>query len=219
MRIGLLVVGLLLATGCTTGNPPATEVRGVETSTAQPPTSATASGVQFFGTVPAVPKRIVFVIDHSGSMTDSIPLVKQELKRSVRSLRPNQAFWITFFSSGSSLDLPTGEAKLLAATEANKAAAYEFIDGIVAVGQTDPKGAIQKAFDRQPDVIYILTGGDFEPQVADLIAKLNVKKEVIVNTICFIYSDGEPLMKKIAEANNGTYKFVSEKEVAKPIMP
>jgi len=214
MRTKLLVVGLLLVAGCATGNPPPpTGFLEGETPAAQPPVTATKPQVEFFSPAPSRPKGIVFVIDHSGSMTDTIVYVKHELKRSIRSLRPNQAFWITFFSSGPTFDLSTGKSKMLPATEANKQVAYKFVDSIQAVGQTAPEEAIQKAFDRRPDVIYILTDGEFEPSIADLIEKLNAKKEVTVNTIGFIYQQGEPLLKKIAAANNGTYKFVSEDDM------
>ena len=168
-------------------------------------------GVNFFGTG-GVAKKVVFVVDHSGSMTDSIVYVKHELKRSIRSLRPNQSFWLTFYSSGPTLDLPTAGHKLVPATEPNKAQAFDFIDTIIAIGQTDPSDSLKKAFECQPELIYILTDGEFDPAIAGLIEKLNPKKEVTVNTICFIYSEGEPLLKKIAAANNGSYKFVGEED-------
>jgi hypothetical protein len=172
-------------------------------------------GVNFFGTG-GVAKKIVFVVDHSGSMTDSIVYVKHELKRSIRSLRPNQSFWLTFYSSGPTLDLPTAGHKLVPATEPNKAQAFDFIDTIIAIGQTDPSDSLKKAFECQPELIYILTDGEFDPGIAGLIERLNSGKDkVTINTICFIYSEGEPLLKKIAVANNGAYKFVGEDDVKK----
>ena len=169
-------------------------------------------GVNFFGTG-GVAKKVVFVVDHSGSMTDSIVYVKHELKRSIRSLRPNQSFWLTFYSSGPTLDLPTAGHKLVPATEPNKAQAFDFIDTIIAIGQTFPEDSLKKAFECQPELIYILTDGEFDPAIQGLIKTLNAKKEVTVNTICFIYSEGEPLLKKIAADNNGVYKFVGEEDV------
>lgn len=162
----------------------------------------------------AVGKKIVFVVDHSGSMTDSIVYVKHELKKSIRSLKPNQSFWLTFYSSGPTLDLPVpGGHKLINATEPNKALANDFIDTIIAVGQTFPEESLKKAFDCQPDLIFILTDGNFDPSIEGLIQRLNAKKEVTVNTICFYYDDGEALLKKIAAENNGTYKFVGVEDL------
>ncbi|HUX00146.1 MAG: hypothetical protein WBD63_03005 [Phycisphaerae bacterium] len=38
--------------------------------------------------------------------------------------------------------------------------------------------------------------------------------QVRVNTIGFLYEVGAPTLKQIAGENNGTYKFVSEKDLA-----
>jgi hypothetical protein len=166
--------------------------------------------VAFFS-VGSVAKKVVFVVDHSGSMTDSIMYVKFELKRSIRSLKPNQQFYVVFYSSGPALKMPS--LKLVPATEANKQQAYEFIDSIVPIGQTDPSEALKNGFEVGPEAMYILTDGEFDPQIAGLVARLNAKKEVTVNTICFVYSSGEALLQKIAQQNNGVYKFVGEDDL------
>lgn len=167
-------------------------------------------GAEFFG-VQGVAKKIVFVVDHSGSMTDSIMYVKYELKRSIRSLRPNQQFFVIFYSTGPALEMPS--RKLVPATEANKQQAYEFIDSIVPIGQTDPSQALQRGFESGPELIYLLTDGEFDKAILPLIDKLNTKKEVTVNTICFIYSNGEALLQQIAQKNNGSYKYVAEDDL------
>ncbi len=216
MRTGLMLVIIMLLADCTTRNPPPAETPGSAMSAAQPSeTETTSEGVIIDPPPPPPPppKKVVYVIDLSASMSDTVPYLKHELKRSIRSLRPSDSFWVTFFSSGPTLDLPTGKHKMLPATVPNKEKAYDFIDSIVASGQADPAEAIKKAFDCQPDRIYIVTDGDFEPGIADLIVKLNPKKEVMVNTISFIHSKGEPLLRKIAEENEGTYHFVNEEDV------
>jgi phage FluMu protein Com len=167
-------------------------------------------GTDFFG-IGGVARKIVYVVDRSGSMTDSIMYVKYELKRSIRMLKPNQSFYVVFYSSGPAVEMPS--RKLVAATEANKMAAYEFIDGIVPVGQTDPSDALKRAFETQPELIYLLTDGEFDRKIVDLIDKLNAKKEVTVHTLCFIYTGGEPILQIIAQRNNGTYKYIGENDL------
>ena len=170
-----------------------------------------SGGAEFFG-VGGVAKKIVYVVDHSGSMTDSIMYVKYELKRSIRMLRPNQSFHVIFYSSGPALEMPA--RKLVPATEANKLAAYEFIDSIVPVGQTDPSDALNKAFQNDPELIYLLTDGEFEKKIVDLIDRLNARKDkVTVHTLCFIYTGGEPILQEIAKHNNGTYKYIGENDL------
>jgi len=167
-------------------------------------------GTNFFG-VGGVAGKIVFVVDRSGSMTDSIMYVKYELKRSIGVLKPNQQFFVIFYSSGPPQMMPV--RKLLPATEANKQSAYEFIDNIVPIGQTDPDEALTQGFRLNPELIYLLTDGEFDKKTVGHIDRLNGGKKVTVNTICFIYSNGEAILMEIAGKNNGTYKYVGEDDL------
>jgi hypothetical protein len=168
-------------------------------------------GAEFFG-VGGVARKVVYVVDHSGSMTDSIMYVKFELKRSIRMLKPNQQFHVIFYSSGPALEMPS--RKLMPATEGNKLAANEFIDSIVPVGQTDPSEALSRAFQQDPELIYLLTDGDFDKKIIDHIDKLNTAKKVTIHTIGFIYSIGEPILQEIAKRNAGSYRFVGENDLS-----
>jgi hypothetical protein len=164
----------------------------------------------FFGIrMPA--KRIVYIVDRSGSTTDSMMYVKWELRRSVRALSPDDQFNVIFYSSGPAVPMPGG--KMVPATEQNKMIAVDFIDSIVPTGQTDPAEALTMAFAEKPQAIYLLTDGHFDAKIPDLIAKLNAKKEVNVHTICFLYSTGEPQLQQIAKDNGGTYKYVGEMDL------
>jgi ribosomal protein S27E len=159
------------------------------------------------------PQRVAYIVDRSGSMTDSFVYVKHEMKRSIRSLRPSDYFYVVFYSSGPAVELPV--RKMVPATEANKNMANEFIDGISPIGQTDPSEALRRTFEVGATSVYLLTDGEFDKGIAGLIDRLNAKKNVSIHTICFIYTDGEPLLKEIAAHNGGTYKFVAESDLSK----
>ena len=152
-------------------------------------------------------RRIVFVIDRSGSMTDSIMFVKMELKRAIRCLKPNQEFHVIFYSTGPAVEMPAG--RLVPAIERNKNVSFEFIDNIFPTGGTDPSEALKAAFRANPEVIHLLTDGEFKKDIVDLIDKLNTRKTQ-VNTYCFIYRSGEWLCQEIARRNEGQYKFIGE---------
>ena len=92
--------------------------------------------------------KIVYVVDRSGSMVDSIEFVRAELKRSIGTLTDEQEFHVIFYSSGPPVEMPTG--RLVKATERNKQLAGQFIDGIVPQGETDPSKALERAFACQP---------------------------------------------------------------------
>jgi len=66
-----------------------------------------------------------------------------------------------------------------------------------------------------------LSDGDFgeeNKRIIDLFERRNRKKRTIVNTILFIYDtmgDGERVLRRIAEMNNGNYKHVTEEDAGR----
>jgi len=162
------------------------------------------------------PRKIVYVVDRSGSMTDSLVFVKYELKRSIGELPDAKEFHVIFYSTGPAQEMPM--RRLVPASEHNKELAFEFIDSIVADGQTDPSKALEKAFAVKPDRIYLLTDGEFDRQIIDLMKRLNVGGKVTVHTIGFLYTTpgtaSEEILKTIASQNGGHYKFVSVEDLS-----
>jgi uncharacterized protein with von Willebrand factor type A (vWA) domain len=152
------------------------------------------------------------VVDRSGSMTDSLNIVKLELKRSLFDLAAENEFHVIFFSSGPPMEMPM--RRLVPAMDRNRGLAFEFIDGVIAQGETDPSRALERAFAAKPDIIYLLTDGEFDRAIIDLIRRLNVGGKVRVYTIGFLYDGGREILTKIAADNGGEYKFVAEKDLA-----
>jgi len=155
------------------------------------------------------PSKIVYIVDRSGSMTDSIADVKLELKRSINELPDDKEFHVIFYSSGPCLE--NAPRRLVKATERNKQQAFGFIDDVIAQGETDPSEAIRRAFACQPEVIYLLTDGEFDRSIVPLCKSLNGGGKVTIHTIGFLYKGAETVLKQIADENNGDYKFVSDK--------
>ena len=156
---------------------------------------------------------VVYLVDRSGSMTDSIDYVKYELKARIAELGEACAFHVIFFSSGPPVEMPT--RRLVPATERNKRLALEFIDKVVAGGETDPSDAFDRAFAVGPRIVYFLTDGEFDKAVIDQVGRLNAGGEVIVHTIGFLYRPNEEALRAIAAANGGRYTFVSDADLAR----
>lgn len=166
--------------------------------------------VEFFGIRDAA-ERVVFISDRSGSMTDSVMYVKYELKRCVKALNAEQKFSVLFMSSGKAVEL---DAKgLVPAVEGNKAKVYEFIDSIVPTGQTDPDSSLKRAFELKPEVIYILSDGEFDKKILKLAADLNGDKAVRIHAIQFLYNPPHGFSRQLAEDNGGQYRYVSEDDL------
>jgi len=158
------------------------------------------------------PAKVVYVVDRSGSMTDSFDFVKYELKRSLQELGEDSQFHIVFFSSGPPMEMAA--RRLMSATERNRGLAMDFIDAVIATGGTDPVQALERAFGVQPDVIYLLTDGEFDKAVIDYVKRLNAGGRVKVFTIGFLYNPENRVLREIAAQNGGEYKFISEADLA-----
>ncbi|MSR70127.1 MAG: hypothetical protein EXS17_07270 [Phycisphaerales bacterium] len=174
------------------------------------------SGTSFMG-VETSAKRIVYILDFSGSMfgavdNPKIDHVLLELKKSVNRLPADHSFFVIFFDDQ---ELAMPAAALVAATSSNKSKYFQWADtesvGASAHGGTDPSGALALALSRlKPDSIYLLTDGGFNPLATfAAIAKFNGDHAVEINTVGFHDLAGEVVLRQIARENHGEYRYVA----------
>lgn len=156
-------------------------------------------------------RRIVYVVDRSASMLDTFDYVRNELKRSISQLRRSQKFHVIFFNSGSLLQNPP--RKLVSAIEARKTSFFKFLDNIFPDGGTNPEPAMRRALALEPDLIYFLTDGEFQPVLLDTLDKLNRNRMVQIFTIAYFDERGATLLEKIAREHGGAFKFVTESDL------
>jgi hypothetical protein len=160
--------------------------------------------------------KVVYLCDSSGSMMNKFDTLRQELRKAADSLKPIQSFDIIFFSEDNFVAL---DKQLMLATPEVKRKAYDFLDKTAPHGSSDPIPGLKAAFAAQPQLIYMLTDGDFpnNAQMLEELRKLNKDKKVKINTIAFMDrgEEYEKLLKQIADENGGLFKFVSDTELQK----
>lgn len=157
-------------------------------------------------------RRIVYIVDRSGSMIDSFIYVQAELKRSVTALRRNQKFHVLFFNVGPPLENPP--KRLVSAIEAHKVQFFEFLDEVVPRGDTKPARALHRALSLEPDLIYLLSDGiDFEPSLLRRLDEWNRDRRSRIYTIAYLDQTGGELLERIAREHNGEFKFVTEDDL------
>lgn len=163
-------------------------------------------------------RKIAFVCDASGSMLNKFSTLRRELSKTVEGLRPIQSFNIIFFQEQSCNAMAD---TLVMATPENKVKAEGFLeDKVTPKGETNPIPALEKAFQSKPQLIYLLTDGDFPDNDAVLkrIRELERTFKVKINTIAFV-SDADTdtafmkLLDTIAKETGGVYKHVAENEL------
>ncbi|MEX0746210.1 MAG: vWA domain-containing protein [Phycisphaeraceae bacterium] len=190
-------------------------------------------GDGMFGTPTGNARRLVFCIDASGSLIDTLPHVIDELKRSVQSLSDQQQFTVVFFQGDDVLEpRPPG---LRNATSRNKQDVIEWVDldsyNVIPGGRSNPVNAVRQAMRYRPQLIFLLSdnitgSGRYEIAQRNLLLEIDRanNSNTIINTIQFLYRDplelrgGTSTMKLIAErsgteGNRGVYRFVSAEEL------
>ena len=212
-----VMVGIGVAGGLVMG-----EGRGADTRAAAtgPATTAAAGKVTFFGVETEGVGRVVYVVDHSGSMLDSFGFCRRGLLNSITGLGPAQRFAVVAFS-----ETVVGYPINGKWSAAGQQAAQDFETWILEVkaqGENDDvldpfASAFKRAMAMQPlpEVVYFMTDGNFAPRLVGEVAKLNAGKKVIIHTIALvkITREAEENLKKIAKENGGTFKVVAEKDL------
>jgi hypothetical protein len=182
----------------------------------------------FVGVSSTNARRIVYVIDASGSMLPYFQTVIDELARSLEGLTRQQSFGIVFFQEDRAIVVPP-HGRLVAATADGRNRALSWIrDNVIPNQGTNPLVAIEAALRLDPDVIFLLsqniTGyGRFEidqQRLFDLLDQLDPadpdsgRRSTIINCVQFLDADPLGTMQRIAERYGGPngYKFLDRDE-------
>ncbi len=158
-------------------------------------------------------RKICYVCDASGSMLGRFDELRTEIVKSVSSLRTGQFFNVIFFQENETKPMTTGE--LLPANAFNKDKCSKFVEAISARNTTNPIPSLEVAFKQHPELIYLLTDGQFDDNevVVKWIADHNKDHKIKINTIHYVTSAEDPkaVLTKIAKDNGGVFRVVEEK--------
>ena len=177
--------------------------------------------VEFFGSW-TEERKVCYAVDSSGSMRGMFRQVRENLKKSIEALQPDQYFYIIFFGGKELLEL--GSGRLLRATPKAKSAAYDFIDSVQPAGQTNALAALERAVQirdssgNSPAVIYFLTDGfelttentrRFSQRISNLLRKSSPKTKI--NAIGFWPTKGDrKTLEAIATQSGGEFVLVCD---------
>lgn len=150
--------------------------------------------------------KVIFVVDASGSMLDKMGRVTSEVAKAIRQMPAGMRFNIVMLSEDSWESVRDG---YIATDEAGKKQAADYLSDVSAHGSSDPIPGLRAVFAAAPDVVFLMTDGDFpnDNQVLETIRKLNPKHTVTINTVAVVDSgyEYELLLKTIADENNGKF--------------
>lgn len=174
--------------------------------------------------------RILFILDVSGSMEEEVvdggtkhAQAIAELKRAIGNLPAAGAFNVIFYNE----DVSVWKDQMQKATDANKKAAYAWVDATKAAGATNIFDALEKGFtmagrgtfDKHYEVgietIFLLSDGTptrgrlIDPRdILEEVDRLNALSKIQIHTIALGSAGPGALMQQLAKRNNGEYALV-----------
>ena len=182
-----------------------------------PPIGSYGKFGEYYG-IPICAKRVVFVLDTSGSMRGGkIEAAQTELIRVIRELPKEVFFSIVAFDSS----VRVWQRELVPATEQMKHIAVNIVLEQQARGNTASYDALEAAFELDPEAIYFLSDGapqggkiDTPGEIVSTISGFNRVRRISIHSIGIDTSIPSAagfarFMKALPEANWGVYKAVN----------
>lgn len=160
-------------------------------------------------------KRILFIIDATGSMLGKLDMVNERVSEAIDVLRPPQGFDVIFFNEYNSEPM---WPQMRFVNPESKLAAKNYIAHVVTRGRTDPLPALRRGFLLKPDLIFFLIDpSDFPDKqaVVDLVRKNAFGGRTTMNIIAYAGHDeeNEKFLKQLAAETHGVFAFKTVKEM------
>jgi hypothetical protein len=156
-------------------------------------------------------RTMVFIVDASEASTTELPNIRVVLRKAILSLRESQSFSVIVFQGNGILECDTG---LTPTTWASIDKAFDLLESTVPKGDAHPEKALEAAFARHPELIFVLTAGRFanDQAVLDAIHRLDADGSVHVNTIGWLQRGDahEALLKRMAADTRGAFRYVAD---------
>lgn len=184
--------------------------------------------VSFAGLRAGEVRRVAYVVDASGSLVGSLPIVLDELARSMRSLSPDQQYVLLFFQRNQAVAAPPGDRFSPATPEQIERTLRWARQRIIPTGRSNPTAALEAAMRLRPDAIFLLgtglTGsGQYEIDQAELLSRLerinpadgSGRRRTAIHCVQFLDPDPLDTLRRIADLHGGpgSYRFLSRAEL------
>lgn len=164
---------------------------------------------------------VVYVVDVSGSMVTSLPIVLRELERSIARLAPTQKFGVVLCRRTSDA-APAAEAfapVLVRSTPSARQLLHDWLARVEPAGRSGPLAGLEAALSLKPDAVFLLArsiqrsgGGVWEQGFESTMGRLEQlnpaagparQRRVLIQTIQFLDEDPTGIMQAIGERHGG----------------
>lgn len=199
--------------------------KALQARTVSTPGKKLAPGADFFG-VKATGNTFVYIVDCSPSMRrdNAFDFAKQEITRSLKSMKHSQRFSILFFGKEvERLEFSPGmpEEFPVPATPENVEKALRWMARCTIQKEgLPPNDALDLAIEMQPDGVFLLFDGDTRVDVPKHLGQSNRSTDILtvgeprvpIHVIHFFLEEYAASMQRVAAENLGTYRFIPRPE-------
>jgi hypothetical protein len=211
----MVVIGVLMLGGMAVAAGPTSVSAGRMAETAPADKRVSLFGVEGSG------EKIVYIVDHSGSMLDVFDAAQAGLRKSIAQLGGRQSFTVIMVSEKAEAIYP----RLRAATAEAVHQARSRLYGFRAVGSNGNSvsaqvNAFRQAMEIKADMIYLLSDCEFCEELDTAVSKLRINPAVPIHTIALL--DGRPVeeelvrqkeLQAIADRSQGKHRSIDVDEV------
>lgn len=166
--------------------------------------------------------HFVYIVDSSQSMQGGrFESARRELFQAIESLQSEQRFYVIFYDSQMErmclAEPNAAEQYSVCATPENKQALQRWAMRVKLERGAPPDDALEFALTLRPDVIFLLSDGEFPERIETLLSTRNRNINLFgdmgpistVHTIGYHSREGEIRMRRIAEKNGGQYRYIA----------
>lgn len=186
------------------------------------------ASVAFVGLQAEAVESVVYVVDASGSLVGTLPILLDELERSLGRLAATQRFSIVFFQRNAAIALPPDGRLRSATPESVREAMAWARRSVRPSGRSNPVVAMATALALRPDAIFLLSAditgsGEFEIAREDLLAALDRLnpadgaglRRTRIQCVEVLDPDPAETLKAIAERHGGAagFRYLSREEL------
>jgi hypothetical protein len=154
-------------------------------------------------------RSFVYVLDCSGSMNDEGRFIRarEELLRSIEHLTSDQSYYVIFYNDGT---YPMDADGAVPATPRQIDKTRTWVDRVFPGGGTRPKQALLLALSLEPDAIYFLSDGIFDPSTLEVIRAESRASSlrIPIHTIAIGSREGQSQMRTLSRITGGRYHYV-----------
>jgi hypothetical protein len=179
--------------------------------------------INFAGLKASNARRVVYVVDASGSLVGTFPLIVEELRKSLQRLDPRQSFGIIFFQRGEAVTVPPGGALQPATPERVDEALKWIAAKMIPSGRSNPVAAFEAAMAMRPEIVFLLSAnitgsGEFEMSEVALMAALDRLNPLdpesgrrLARVQCVQFLDPDPLgtLRRVAREHGGEDGYIN----------